>query len=629
MAKGKLSEDTIRFILEADSSKAQQEIHKTNKSIESLEGQKKKLLEQQAAMSRAHLTESKEYKDLTREIKLNQQSIDSEKLKLQELHKKLGINSMTMAQLRKEAKNLQYQLDNTSKALQPQAYKQYSDKLTEVRQRMAELKGTAMQVKEGFGGGGFIKSLFGADINFSNLKTMLSSSGIIAAATYIADQVVQIAQSAFQKVKWFYDFNIEVEEARRLTKEFLGATGDDLTHLQSQISAIATQTGKEYKDVLAAVDTLVNHFGITTNEALTAVKDGIQAGADLNGSFLSQIQQFAPAFRDAGASVSDLVALITQTRSGIFNEQGMTLIQTATNRIRTMSSATQSALDGIGISSRQLETELISGKTSIIQAIQKIATRISELPPNAMQVGEVMKSVFGKTSSNEGMKMIETIATISTNMNELKEVTGEYGELERKQIDTKAELNEKFSEMFGIGKGGFEELTARASIFIIKIINYCQSLYKEIGLVRGVVEAVKIAFDTLFKFTEWGFRGIISLVKFLSAYLKGMANMVEGVFTFDFKQVEQGWKQVSNGFLKSVKEFADNTKDLGTRWGKNFVNGVKNVIGGTELPAFNIPQNTFIGGTIAGSNTDRYKNTGNLGIHDKKKKEKKKKKKEI
>lgn len=119
MAKGKLSEDTIRFILEADSSKAQQEIHKTNKSIESLEGQKKKLLEQQAAMSRAHLTESKEYKDLTREIKLNQQSIDSEKLKLQELHKKLGINSMTMAQLRKEAKTLQYQLDNTSKALQP------------------------------------------------------------------------------------------------------------------------------------------------------------------------------------------------------------------------------------------------------------------------------------------------------------------------------------------------------------------------------------------------------------------------------------------------------------------------------------------------------------------------------
>ena len=84
----------------------------------------------------------------------------------------------------------------------------------------------------------------------------------------------------------------------------------------------------------------------------------------------------------------------------------MGLIQTATNRIRTMSSSTQNALNAIGISSKQLEADLISGKTSIVEAIKMISGKIKELPESSMQVGEVIKSVFGKTASNEGMKLV-------------------------------------------------------------------------------------------------------------------------------------------------------------------------------------------------------------------------------
>lgn len=610
MAKGKLSEDTIKFILEADSSQAQQEIHKTNKSIETLEQQKKKLLEQQAAMNRAHLTETKEYKDLTREIKKNEQSIANENLKLQELYRKLGTGSMTMTQLRKEAKNLQKQLDGTSKALQPQVYKQYADKLTEVKQRMAELKGTTEQVKGSFGGGGgFFKSLFGAGLNFGSLKTMLASSGIFAAVTYAVGEITKIAQAAFEKIKWFYDFNVQVEEARRLTHEFIGTTKENLTQVQSQISAIAKQLGKEYKDVLGSVDTLMDQFGLTEQEAINAIKDGIQAGADVNGTFLSQIQQYAPSFHDAGMEVNDLVAAITQTRSGLFNEQGMALIQTATNRVRTMSTATQKALDGIGISSHQLENDLVSGKTSIVQAVQMISSRIMELPKNSRQVGEVMKSVFGKTASNEGMKMIEAIATLSTNMEDLKAVTGEYGELERKQIDTQAELNEKLSDMFGIGKGGFEEMTKKASIFIlrglIKTIDYCKSLYDELGIVRAAVEFVHIAFDSVFKFIEFGFNAIFDIIKLVAGEIKGLANIVEGFFSFDREQVAKGWNQMKNTFVRKFKEFVQDGNDIGMRWGNNIAKGINNVMGKKKIKAPVIDGGTLKGVIIKGTRTDK------------------------
>lgn len=614
MAKGKLSEDTVRFILEADSSQAQQEIHKTNKSIESLGQRRKSLLEQQAAMQRARLTETKEYKALSREIKANEQAIANENVKLQELYKKLGTGSMTMTQLRKEAKNLQRQLDGTSKALQPELYKQYADKLAEVKTRMSELRGTTEQVKGSFGGS-FLKSLFGASLDFSSIKSFIAGSGIFAAITFITEQVSKIAKAAFEKIKWFYDFNVEVEEARRLTKEFFNLTGEKLTQVQSQISAVAKQLGKDYKDVLSSVDTLMNQYDISATQALDHIKDGIQAGADENGTFLSQIQQYAPAFHDAGVYVGDFVALITQTRSGIFNQQGMQLIQTATNRIRTMSTATQQALDGIGISSKQLEKDLVSGKTSILQAVQMISAKIKELPENSMQVGEVMKSVFGKTASNEGMKLVQMLADISTNMDDLKGVTGEYGRLQREQIETQAEFNEKLTETFGIGQGGFKEMTLKAEMFIlrglIKTIDYCKSLYDELGVVRAAVEFVRIAFDFAFKFIGFGFYTIIDIVKLMAKAVRGLANLIEGAFTFDFAQVKQGWNQVWDGIGDSIEEIIKDAKDFGSKWGNNALEGIKRAmkkgkiqtpdVEGTTLPEVTITGKRK-GGTNFGNN---------------------------
>lgn len=291
---------------------------------------------------------------------------------------------------------------------------------------------------------------------------------------------VMAVKGAIDAGKWYYSYSVEIEEAQRLTREFLGLVGKDLTHVQSQISAVAKSMGKEYKDVLGTVDMMMQHFGISADDAIKAIEDGIQAGGDLNGNLLQQIQQFGPAAKDAGNSIQDLVAMIVQTRSGIFNEQGMALIQTAENRIRTMSTATAKSLDEIGISSQQLEADLVSGNKSVFEALQMISQKITELPANSQQVGQAMKDVFGKTASNEGMAMVATIANMTTNMDDLKNVTGEYGEIQRQQVEAEAELNEKFENFFNIGQTGFQELTGKAKLYmtqaLIKVIDYTRQI---------------------------------------------------------------------------------------------------------------------------------------------------------
>ena len=201
MAKGKVSEDVLKLIVEADTSKIQQEIHKTNKSLKDLQKERKSLLEQQAAFKAAHLTESKEYAELTRKITKNTQAIADENANLLSLTKALGTNAMTMSQLRNEARLLQKQLDSTSEALEPNAYAEYAKKLKEINDRMTELKATAKNiVPQESGGGSILERLFGSKMSLGALKTVISGNLITKFITTVGSMAMDAASKLHEMV---------------------------------------------------------------------------------------------------------------------------------------------------------------------------------------------------------------------------------------------------------------------------------------------------------------------------------------------------------------------------------------------------------------------------------------------
>ena len=576
----KIKEDHITLVIDAKTDKAQQELRELERATHDLSKEMKARQNRMLDLEAAGKKETAEYKNLQAEVKNYSNQISINNRKLRELRSAMDVNAMTMSQLKKHAKDLQIALNNTSKAADPKEYERLASELRSVNGRISELKHDASGLGESMG-----KESTGIMGKFEGMFS--SISGGWTKLVGVATAAVASISAAIEGAKWFYNYNMEVEEAQRLTREFFNIQGDELVHTQSQISALAEQFGKDYKEVLGTVESLTNQYGISTAEAINVIKDGLQAGADLNGTFLSQIQQYGPAFSDAGASVKDLVASITQTRSGIFNEAGMGLIQTATNRIRTMSSATQSALNSIGISSKQLEADLISGKTSILEAIKMISGKIKELPENSMQVGQVMKAVFGKTASNEGMKLVKTLADMSTNMEELKGVTGEYGELQREQVEAQAELNEKMSKFFGLGENGFDEITMKAKIFgvkalskiidyTVKIINYFIDLYNESKVFRAGIENIKNNFKSAWEVFKFGVNLVIDGFKGMGRMAKAWGKVIEGVFSWDVNKVTTGIKGLWDAYKDTWTEIGQDAKKMAMNVRDNFIDAIKN-----------------------------------------------------
>jgi hypothetical protein len=162
MANGKhISQDELQFIVDVESSKAQQEIHKLEKESSRLRSENKQRLNQMIQLEAQGKKNTSGYKALQKEYKDTGNKIRDLTAKIGEQTSKLKVNYFTMSQLKKQAKQLQKELDNTVKSLHPEEYTKLEERLKAVKERMTELKSDAKSYKETLKGDDVRNYIFG------------------------------------------------------------------------------------------------------------------------------------------------------------------------------------------------------------------------------------------------------------------------------------------------------------------------------------------------------------------------------------------------------------------------------------------------------------------------------------
>lgn len=390
--------------------------------------------------------------------------------------------------------------------------------------------------------------------------------------------------------KWFYDYNKGLMEATRLTKEFTGYTGEALETMRNSIAATADTMGKDFNDVLATADNLMANYHLSGEEAMKVINDGFASGADLSGDMLNKIQQYAPTFHDAGISADQLVAILQQTRSGIFSDKGLDIITMASKKIREMSTATSASLDAIGISSKQVQQDLANGTKNTFDIIQQVASKMKDFGADSQQVGDVLKNVFGKQGAAAGIQLIEQLDTMTTDIEEVKKQTGEWGETQLENIKLHKELNSYLSSMFDMSQHGFEEMIEKGKMFGTKVlvqimkglfntINYFIDWYNESLLLRGVINTLGTSFRLMWNAIKLVCNLGIDAFKRMGFAAKGMLDILEGIVTFDLSKAQKGFKEIFD-ISGTIKEAWHDIKNAGIEIGNSFADGFENTVNG-------------------------------------------------
>lgn len=390
--------------------------------------------------------------------------------------------------------------------------------------------------------------------------------------------------------KWFYDYNKGLMEATRLTKEFTGYTGEALETMRNSIAATADTMGKDFKDVLGTADNLMANFHLSGEQAMDVINKGFASGADLSGDMLQKIQQYAPTFHDAGISADQLVAILQQTRSGIFSDKGLDIITMASKKIREMSSGTASSLDAIGISSKQVQQDLANGTKNTFDIIQQVASKMKNFGADSQQVGDILKNVFGKQGAAAGIQLIEQLDTMSTSLDEVKKQTGAWGDVQLENIKLQKELNTYMSSMFDFSQKGFASIITAGKQFGTKVliqimkglfntINYFIDWYNESLLLRGAIQTLGAAFRGVWSVVRGVANLIIDAMKQVGRSLKGALDILEGIVTFDLSKAQQGFKEIFD-LSKFIKEGWNDIKQTGADFGNAFADGYENAVNG-------------------------------------------------
>lgn len=196
MANKHLSEDEIQYTIDVKTAKAQQEIHKLETQSASLRNENKQRLQQMIKLEASGKKETDQYKKLSASYRETGKQIKELSSRIQEQTRSLDTNAMTMSQLRNQSKSLQKELDNVSKALNPNLYAELEKRLQDVHGRMEDLKVSARGVKEIFVNDSTLSYMAGnlitrgAELVGSFLKKLTSS------ISETIDKSVELAEAA-------------------------------------------------------------------------------------------------------------------------------------------------------------------------------------------------------------------------------------------------------------------------------------------------------------------------------------------------------------------------------------------------------------------------------------------------
>ena len=523
-------------------------------------------------------------------VKLNQSAEGSyNRLSAQYSLNKIAINNMSQAErdyveeteglitqtreLYEEMKRLQ---EETGKhQLNVGNYPEVSGAIAGVSDKVTELIG----LNNAFGqsilalgrGGAESKAVFTAMAD--GAKALGASlMGLLTNPVFIAIAGIAGAGVAF---KWWYDYNAGLVEATRLTQQFTGKSGDDLKAYRNQVQAIADTFDVEFKETLIAANALSKQFGIDANEALQLIQDGFVAGANANGEFIDTLKEYPAYFKEAGISADQFVAIVAQTnKAGIFSDKGVDAIKEANLRLREMTTATAEALEGIGISSEQVQADLQSGAKTTFQVMQEVSAKLNELPESSAAVGTAIADIFGGPGEDAGLQYLQTLKDISTNLDDVKTRAGILGQLQEQQLQSQLELQNALSGLFDLTGGNFETLQTRVKIFIngaltglikgvINLANYLIDFYNNSLLLRAAWQGIAVTFKNTFD-------TIGNLFGYFMDVLRAVGSTIKGVFTLDWDEFKAGFSGFVNALPNLVKASVNDVRE-------NLSEGIENI----------------------------------------------------
>ncbi len=455
----KLSQDKIEWILSLNATEAQEEIHKLSQANEEL---KNKVAAAKKAMAEAE-KDSPEWKTAKLNLRRYTEEIQKNNAEIKELYEQTSDETKTLKQLRDELNRARKAFNNTSKALEPEKYKELQERIRKLKDIINEATGSTERMS-------------GAWQSLGKLKTMLMGAFVSIGAS-IAQNVIASFKNA---VNIIIDFEAEnsklasilgvskdgIKELTAAARELGGSTSysaaevtqlqielaklglakDDILDMSPAVLKFAKSVGTDLASAAAFSGAALRIFGkdaSETEETLASFAVATTKTALDFRSLETALSTVGPAAVQFGFSMEDTIALLGQL---------------ATNGFDASSSAT--ALRNIFMNLADTNGDLAKALGQPITSADDLAQGLQTLKEQGVDLAKVLE-LTDKTSAAAFSVIVENSDTLVELRDSISGVTEEFNKMSETAEDNVAtsldglqSASEEFILKIGLGLAG-------------------------------------------------------------------------------------------------------------------------------------------------------------------------------
>lgn len=282
-----------------------------------------------------------------------------------------------------------------------------------IREAFGEIGSGFGQLMSGNIAGGFQtirNSIGGVKAALAELWAAILANPLLTLAAGLA----AVAVGLFQGMKAVYEYNVEVAKLNKEIEGLTNLTGSAVDRLREYGTAIEKVFGKDVKDSVSELNSLMKAFGLTSKEAFELYNEGLAKGGAVNAEFGDSIREYGILFAQNGYSAKEFIDLLNAGIDlDVYTDKLPDAIKEAGLALTEQGKSTRDAL--INAFGQPFSDELLknvrNGSISIKDAVDQIAAQAQKVSLNTQQIAQLNADVFKGAGEDAGglVKIIEAV----------------------------------------------------------------------------------------------------------------------------------------------------------------------------------------------------------------------------
>ncbi|WP_312303883.1 hypothetical protein [Chryseobacterium sp.] len=350
------------------------------------------------------------------------------------------------------------------------------------------------------------------------IKTEMLANPLLTLAMVIAAATIGL----YKGVKALFEYNAEIGKLNKEIEQLTNLTGPVVDRLREFATAIERVFGKDFKEGIQEMNSLMKDFNLTSSEAFRVYQEGLAKGGAANSEFGDSIREYGVLFAQNGYSAQEFLDLLNAGIDlDVYSDKLPDAIKEAGLALNEQTKATRDALvNAFGQSfSDDLLKGVRNGSVTIKQAVDQISAQAQKVGLNTQQIAQLNADVFKGAGEDAGglVKIIEAVnlannkeaQSLTASQKTVIELTDATVELEKAKTEAfKSDQVSNFSKSFEIA------WTKIKTIFV--------------SLVGGIVDVV-LWFDKMIGVSD-SIKGVFNdLVKYGNVLMEALGSL-KGVF---------------------------------------------------------------------------------------------------